>query len=131
MHKEILKLFSCVSHLIYLCNIFHILENIFQTGSSAGLNKMTFEQTPGGSGPGSPPEEEEDAGEVVTMVDVLKDGRDMEENAKVHNEKYPAATFAYFRQYWEEHQRVFVATAVVTSQGKIQELNDMWQESDS
>ena len=85
MHKEILKLFPCVSHLIYHSNIFHILVNIFQTGSSAALNKMTFEQTPGGSGPGSPPEEEEDAGEVVTMVDVLKDGRDMEENAKVLN----------------------------------------------
>ena len=46
--------------------------------------KMTFEQTPGGSGPGSPGDEA-DVGEVVTMVDVLKDGRDMEENAKVLN----------------------------------------------
>ena len=47
---------------------------------------MTFEQTPGGSGPGSPGDEA-DVGEVVTMVDVLKDGRDMEENAKVLNSK--------------------------------------------
>ena len=45
---------------------------------------MTFEQTPGGSGPGSPGDEA-DMGEVVTMVDVLQDGRDMEENAKVLN----------------------------------------------
>ena len=47
---------------------------------------MTFEQTPGGSGPGSPGDEA-DVGEVVTMVDVLQDGRDMEENAKVLNSK--------------------------------------------
>jgi len=42
---------------------------------------MTFEQTPSGSGPGSPGDEA-DVGEVVTMVDVLNDGKDMEENAK-------------------------------------------------
>ena len=47
---------------------------------------MTFEQTAGGSAPGSPGDEA-DVGEVVTMVDVLKDGRDMEENAKVQNSK--------------------------------------------
>ena len=54
---------------------------------------MTFEQTPGGSGPGSPGDEA-DVGEVVTMVDVLKDGRDMEENAKVP--KYQITDFATF-----------------------------------
>ena len=53
---------------------------------------MTFEQTPGGSGPGSPGDEA-DVGEVVTMVDVLKDGRDMEENAKVRK-YHRLATFA-------------------------------------
>ena len=54
---------------------------------------MTFEQTAGGSAPGSPGDEA-DVGEVVTMVDVLKDGRDMEENAKVQNSKYHSpATF--------------------------------------
>ena len=57
--------------------------------------KMTFEQTAGGSAPGSPGDEA-DVGEVVTMVDVLKDGRDMEENAKVQNSKYQRST--YFRR---------------------------------
>ena len=51
------------------------------------FTEMTFEQTAGGSGPGSPGDEG-DVGEVVTMLDVLKDGRDMEENAKVQNRKY-------------------------------------------
>ena len=53
---------------------------------------MTFEQTPSGSGPGSPGDEA-DVGEVVTMVDVLNDGKDMEENAKVLNLKYQTCSF--------------------------------------
>ena len=42
--------------------------------------KMTFEQLPVGS---TSTEDEENIGEVVTMVDVLEDGKVMEENAKV------------------------------------------------
>ena len=41
---------------------------------------MTFEQLPVGS---TSTEDEENIGEVVTMVDVLEDGKVMEENAKV------------------------------------------------
>ena len=48
---------------------------------------MTGEQMPSGSGPGSPAGDEAEVGEVVTMVDVLQDGKDMEENAKVQNSK--------------------------------------------
>ena len=43
---------------------------------------MTFEQLPVGS---TSTEDEENIGEVVTMVDVLEDGKVMEENAKVLN----------------------------------------------
>ena len=41
---------------------------------------MTFEQLPVES---TSTEDEENIGEVVTMVDVLEDGKVMEENAKV------------------------------------------------